>query len=312
MCGNLAGAVAVHNRELDMAFVVKVLLAPESELRLVHIDDSQANLALATQVLHEAQACPAGRARLALAAAIGNVAGWHDPTSDEPASNDFEGRQRAQFDLFSEVGFLVFFLARKQVEMQAGGNPSWNTGVDYGQLLSTSINRDEVEALYGAANLDLEGDLDRLATTSRIQADPLALAYLERHIVFNGDLGGVPVLTLHTDSDGLVTPDNERAYADVVDQAGNHDLLRQLYVHRGGHCTFTFAEIRTALEVLVERIDRGDWGDLDPDTLNAAAGQLGCGSNVLAETGKPMEAGFVDFKPQPFPRRYDRRDRHQS
>lgn len=308
MCGNLAGAVAIHNRELDMAFVTKTLLAPGSALQLTHITDSQANLALATEVLHETQASPAGRARLALVAAVGNVPGWHDPTSEEPAADDFEARQRNQFDLYAAVSFLVFFLARKQVEMQAGGNPSWNTGVDYRELLSTSINRDEAEVLYASAGLDLEEDLDRLQAEPRIDADPSAVAYLERHIVFNGDLGGIPVLTLHTDGDGLVTPDNGRAYAEIVDHSGDPDLLRQVYVHRAGHCTFTFAEIRTALHVLIERLEGGAWSGLDPEAMNDAAGRLGSESNVLAEAGKPMEAGFVDFEPQPFPRRYDVRD----
>lgn len=308
MCGNLAGAVAVHNRELDISFTVKTLLAPGSDLRLTHIGDSQGNFALATKVLHGAQETPEGRARLALAAAIGNVPGWHDPTTPEPARDDYEGREREQFALFAQVGFLVFFLVRKQVEMQAGGNPSWNVGVDYRQLLATSINRDEVEGLYAAAGLDLDADLDRLAAEPRIDAEPGALDYLERHIIFNGDLGGVPVLGMHTDGDGLVTPDNEHAYAEIVADAGQGELLRQLYVHGGGHCTFTFAEVLTALDVLVRRIEGGTWPALAPAILNDAAAQLGAEANVLAIYGAPSPPRFFDYEPWPFPRRYDVRD----
>ncbi|HUR17479.1 MAG TPA: hypothetical protein VMZ51_00895 [Acidimicrobiales bacterium] len=305
--GNLAGAVSNHNRELDIAFVVKTLLAPDSPLRIVNIDNSQHNLALATTVLHKAQATREGRARLALAAAVGNIPGWHDPGSAEPAVDDFEARQRNQFTWFDMVGFLVFFLARKQVEMQAGANPSWNTGVDYRELLSRSINLKEVEALYGSAALDLEDDLDRLACAERVEACPAALAYLENHIVFDGDLGGAPVLAVHTDGDGLVTPDHEQAYADVVHHARNGDLLRQLYVHRGGHCTFTFAETTTALDVLIARIENGGWPDLEPCTLNAAAGRLGTEAEVLA-SGPRARAGFFSFEPPVFARRYDHRD----
>ncbi|MCA1692742.1 MAG: hypothetical protein LC733_11295 [Actinobacteria bacterium] len=307
MGGNVAGAVSNHNRELDIAFVVKTLLAPDSTLRVVGITDSQANLALATRVLHEAQATAAGRARLALAAAVGNIPGWYHPTSPQPAPDDFDARQRNQFAWFEAVGFLVFFLARKQVEMQARGNPSWNTGVDYRELVSGSINRDEVAALYAAANLDLDEDLDRLAAGDRIEADPDAVAYLEEHIVFNGDLNGVPVLTVHTDGDGLVTPDHERAYADVVTHAGHQDHLRQLYVHRGGHCTFTFAEVLTAVDVLIERIQGGAWPDLDPQSLNEAAQRWGAEENVLVG-GEATQPQFFPFGPWPFPRRYDARD----
>lgn len=307
MCGNLAGAVSNHNRELDIAFVVKTLLAPGSDLHLVNIGDSWANLKVAKAVLHEAQATPAGRARLGLAAAVGNIPGWYDPTSAEPSPDDVGALQRNQFTWFDEVGFLVFFLARKQVEMQAGGNPSWNTDVDYAELLASSICRHEVEGLYRSARLDQDEDLERLASQDRIAADPAAVAYLERHIVFDGNLHGIPVLTFHTTGDGLVIPDHESAYADVVHHAGQEDLLRQLFVERGGHCTFTFAEILTALDVLLDRIEGGSWPDLVPAALNAAARGLGDTSGRLA-SGDVIEPGFVDFQPPPFRRRYDARD----
>lgn len=308
MCANLAGAVANHNRELDIAFVVQVLLADDAAaLALVDIADGHANLALATDLLHRAQATPSGRARLALAAAVGNVPGWHHPAAAEPAPDDVEARQRNQFAWFEEVGFLVYFMARQQVELQAGGNPSWNTGVDYGDLLAASINRAQVEALYAAAGLDLADDLGSLAAAPRIAADPAAVAYLEANVVFDGDLGGVPVLSVHTDGDGLVTPDQEHAYAQVVDHAGHRDHLRQLYVHRAGHCTFTVAETLTALGALMERIERGTWPALDPGSLNAAAAGMGPATNVSVR-GMPVAPAFTTYEPVPFPRRYDARD----
>lgn len=308
MCGNLAGAVAIHNRELDIAFVVRTLLAAGSALQVVRITDPHANLRLANTVLKGGQENAAGRARLALAAAVGNIPGWHDPTSAEPAATDFDARLANQLAWFRGVGFLVYFWAREQVERQAGGNPSWNTGVDYRRLLASSINRDQVEALYRVpgAGVDLDDDLERLAAEPRIEPDPSALAYLERHIVFDGDLGGVPVVTLHSDGDGLVTPDNERAYADVVRSVGQGELLRQVWVHRAGHCTFTLAEIQTALEVLMERVEAGSWPALDPGRLNDVATGMGGGANVLV-SGEAVCAGFFDFDPRPFPRPYDAR-----
>ncbi|MEJ7696668.1 MAG: hypothetical protein WKF78_08675 [Candidatus Limnocylindrales bacterium] len=221
LCANLAGAVAIHNRELDIAFVVKTLLAPDSDLAIVNIAEPSANLETAAAILAEAQTTPAGRARLGLAAAVGNIPGWHAPGSVEPDASDIEGRLRNQIAWFEEPGFLVYFWAREQVERQAGGNPSWNTGVDYRQLLETSIDRDEVFALYESAGIGLDADLDTLARAPRIAADPAAVTYLERHIIFSGDLDGLPVLTMHTDGDGLVTPDNQHAYADVVRAAGD-------------------------------------------------------------------------------------------
>jgi len=307
MCGNMAGAVATHNRELDIAFVVKTLIAPRSDLQITGITDPYANLRCSRQVLEQAQAAPSARARLALAAAIGNVPGWHDPATDEPPPEDHEGRQQNQHAWFREICFLVFFWAREQVERQAGGNPSWNTDVDYCELLAGSTSRDVVESLYAAAGLDLDRDLERLGAEPRIAADPAALDYLERHIVLSGDLGGVPVLTLHTDGDGLVTPDHQQAYADVVNAAGQQDLLRQLFIHRAGHCTMTLAEVVTALDALIERIEGGSWPHLGPRTLNDATRGQGAQSNVLV-SGRPAEARFFDFDPPPFTRRYDIRD----
>ena len=308
MCGNLAGAVGIHNRELDIAFVLKTLLAPESALELVRIADPRANLRLAEAMFEEAVASPHGRARLALAAAVGNIPGWHDPLLPEPAADDYPTQLENQVGWYREPGLLVYFFLRAQVEAQAGGNPSWNTGVDYGDLLQRSINREQVEGLYAEAGADLTADLATLAGAERIAADPGAVQYLERNIVFTGDLGGVPVLTLHTDGDGLVTPDNEHAYADVVRSAGQEELLRQLHVHRGGHCTFTVAESLVALGRLRERIETGDWPSLDPAALNDAAAALGPARNLLARGGEPASPGFFDFAPWAFSRPYDVRD----
>ncbi len=307
LCGNLAGAVGIHNRELDIAFVFAQLLAAERQLELVGITDPPANLRLAHTVLAEAKSSPAGRARLALAAAVGNIPGWYDERSPEPAAEDAQARLDNQVRWLEEIGLLVYFLLRAQVELQAGGNPSWNDGVDYAAQLDRSIDRAQVHDLYRTAGVDLTADLGRLAGAPRIEAAPAAVGYLERHIVFDGQLGGVPVLTVHSDGDGLVTPDNERAYADVVAWAGQDQLLRQLYVHRGGHCSFTIAETLTALDALMTRIETGSWPDLAPATLNAAASALGAGENVLP-SGEHTPPQFMEFTPPQFLRPHDIRD----
>ncbi len=306
LCGNLAGAVGVHNRELDVAFVFKTLLAADSALELVHISTPDANLELATSVLERAQSTAEGRARLALAAAIGNIPGWYDAESAEPAADDFAGQQEQQFCWLDEVGMLVFFALRAQVERRAGGNPSWNVGVDYRARLASSISSEQVSGLYRTANLELEADVAVLDGAARIAAEPDAVRYLEEHIVFSGDLGGTPVLALHTAGDGLVTPDNEQAYSDVVDWAGSGHLLRQLYLRRGGHCTHTSAEVLTALRALVERIEHDRWPDLDPDLLNAASSAL-APELAMTRTGKTTAPAFVSFTPPEFPRPYDLR-----
>lgn len=306
-CGALAGGVGVRNENLDVAFVFKTLLAPDSDLELVKITAPRKNLELALSILEGAQKSAGGRARVALAAAVGNIPGWFSAAEPEPEPDDMAAQERNQARWFEDIVFSIFFAARMVLEGRAGGNPSWNTGVDYRVQLANSTGRAEVEALYAAAGLDLDADLDALAAAPRIEADAQAVEYLERHIIFDGRLGGTPVLSLHTTGDGLVTVDNEQAYADLVASAGQQEWLRQTFVRRGGHCGFTPAEIITAFRALTRRIDTGVWpAALDAGTLNAGAAALGPEQNILP-SGRAAPPQFIDLTAPPFLRPYDAR-----
>lgn len=295
MCGVLAGGVANWNQALDAAFAFKTLLAPGSGLQLVHITNPSANLGLAEQMLAPAQATPQGRARIALAVALADVPGWFFPNSPEPA--DFAAQEANQFLWAQQVDLPFAFAFRAELEARAGGNPSWNTHVDYEEQLERSAERDEVRALYQQAGLDLEADLDTLNRAPRIDADLEAVRYLEQNIIFNGEID-IPVLTLHTSGDGLVSVQNETAYKKVVREEGDNKFLRETFVHRAGHCTFTPAETITALQKLINRLDTGSWGEVEAEGLNEAAAALGPGFNVVPPA-------FFEFKPGPYLRPFD-------
>ena len=297
MCGVLAGGVGTWNQALDSAFATQQLLGQGTALQVVHITNPGANLGLAEQLLAAAQSTPQGRARIALAAALGDLPGWFDPASPEPATTDYAAQEVNQFDWQTQVDAPFAFALRAELEARAGGNPSWNTGVDYEKQLENSIDFKEVKALYAAAGLSLDADLATLRFAPRISADPNAVDYLTKNIVFNGDLDGRPVLTMHTTGDGLVVDEDEQAYRSVVKDAKDQKLLRQVFVHRAGHCTFTPAETISALQALVQRLDTGKW-KTDADVLNAAAAALGPGLNVASPS-------FVDFDPSPFLRPFD-------
>lgn len=301
MCGVLAGGIATWNLELDGAYAFKTLLAPASLLQLVNISNPAANLQLALDVFGRASATPAGRARLALVAALIDLPGWFDPRSPAPAADDFAAQETAQASWESRVDFAFAFQYRAELEQRAGGNPSWNIGVDYRQQLANSPDRDEVVALYSAAGLDLQSDLQALSAGARLKADPAAASYLDRYISFDGRLR-VPVLTMHTTGDGLVVAPEESAYASVVSAAGDGDLLRQVFVRRAGHCAFSPAETIAAVQVLLKRLDSGRWDDaaLDPAALSAAALSQGAGMNSFF--GFPAPPAFVTFTPAPYPR----------
>jgi pimeloyl-ACP methyl ester carboxylesterase len=293
MCGVLAGAVGVWNSALDTEFAFKTLLAPsDSKLRLVHIADPQGNLFLAETLLAAAQATPQGRAKLALVAAIGDAPGWFVPGSPEPLATDFAAREVNQLLWNQRVDFPFLFALRAEMEQRAGGNPSWNTGVNYRQLLDQSVNKDEVLALYAVTpGVNLDHDLATLAATPRIAADRPAMRYLTRNIVFNGEFD-IPELTLHTTGDGLVLNQDEQAYASIAD---NPDVLRQTFVHRAGHCRFTPAETIAAFNALIQRIDTHRWSGVSPAELNAAAAELGAPYNIA-------EPAYIPFTPTAFPR----------
>jgi pimeloyl-ACP methyl ester carboxylesterase len=298
MCGVLAGGVATWNQALDAAFAIQKLLPGGSVLHIVNITSPVSNFLTALSVLASAQKTPEGRARIALAGALGDLPGWFDPASPEPAATDFATQEANQYLWTAKVDAAFLFAARAELELRAGGNPSWNTGVDYTKQLSNSIDLAEVQALYQSAGLSLDADLATLNNAPRISANPASVDYLTQNIVFNGDLGGKPVLTMHTTGDGLVVNTDEQAYRSVVNRAGNGPLLREVFVHRAGHCQFTPAETVAALQALISRLDTGHWaGVTDPSVLNANAAGLGA-LNVAPPS-------FIPFEPAQFLRPFN-------
>jgi len=306
LCGVLAGGVAAWNTGLDGAYAFKTLLAPRSSLQLVHIANPDANLKAAKDVLTAASQTPQGKARIALASALTDLPGWFLPTEPEPAPTDYAAMAAAQLMWESRVDFGFAFSYRADLEKRAGGNPSWNVGVDYRRQLAQSADRAEVEALYAQAGLSLDADLRALNAGAGIKPDAQAVAYLDRNISFDGNVT-VPVLTMHTTADGLVVPQDETAYADVVAAAGKQSLLRQVFVHRAGHCAFTNAEVIVLVQALLKRLDSGTWDDaaLEPAAMNGAATALGAAYNSLAGL-LAMQPAFTAFAPGPYPRPFTR------
>jgi pimeloyl-ACP methyl ester carboxylesterase len=294
-CGVLSGGVATWNTALDAAFAFQQLIAPS--VQVTGITDPTANLTAAEDAVAAAQQTPQGRARLALVSAMDDTPGWFTPGSPEPAATDYMTQEANQFDWATQVTFPFIFDFRAELEARAGGNPSWTTGVNFAAQLARSTDRREVEALYAAAGLSLGGDLRTLNDAPRISASPASVRYLASNIAYTGRIS-VPVLTMHTTGDGLVEPENEQAYSQAVDQAGDGSLLRQVFVNRAGHCAFTPAELITAIGVLLDRISTGHWQVPSPARLNATAATLGATANTL-----PAE--FTTYRPAPYLRPFD-------
>jgi pimeloyl-ACP methyl ester carboxylesterase len=305
LCGLVAGSVGMWNEFLDAAFAFNTLLA-SGKLEVVNITDPIRNRLNAAAVLNDAAATPQGQARIALAAALADTSGWDDPLSPQPEPTDFATLVFNQFESFSGFNFDVFFALRADVERRAGGNPSWNTGVDYEKQLKLSVHYVEVQGLYQQAGLSLEEDLKKLNDAKRIAADPGAVNYLSNNIIFNGELK-VPVLTVHTSGDDIANVQMEEAYASAIHRAGRNSLLRQTFTHRAGHCAFTSAEMIAALQTLIRRLDMGEWQGADPKSLDAAASALPMAYDDMFGAGSQplLRPAFFDYAPAPFLRPFD-------
>jgi pimeloyl-ACP methyl ester carboxylesterase len=301
MCGILAGTRATWNQVLDSEFAFKVLAAPEdSTLALVHIHDPAANYQIARRIFEAAEKTPAGRARLALAAAFNEEPGWDPSTPSRPS--DRAGQLAAMLRWLENPALAFGFLFRAELEARAGGNPSGNAGESYLDAFRKLPQRDLIVAAYKDAQLDLDADLRALDATPRITPDAAAEAYAKA----NTDAGAtlpVPVLTLHTVADGLVPVGHERNYAEAVPAAARAANLRQLFVNRAGHCAFTSEETLVALESLEARLQTGSWPNLDPHELREAAAAYGDAlGSFQNDDGHdvPSAPAFIDFIPKGF------------
>jgi hypothetical protein len=290
-CGIVAGAIHLNNYQLDAEYAIAKLLMPAPGPKLVDFaspGEGAASGAALTAAVQTAQTTPEGRARLSLVFALLNVVPVA-PGVPEPAPNDAPAIEAAQYasavQSFPLLGFIQF--GRYWIELAAGGNGSWTRGEDFAELLNHSPYHDVVRNLYRAGGLDLKADLEALTGGATIGADPDAIASLEETSVPTGDLE-VPELTLHTTADPLVPVQHQRVYADGVRRAGAKSLLRQAFVNRWGHCSFTPAELVAGLEALRLRVETGRWDSVaQPQALQVSASASGLG-----------DAAFVHFEPQ--------------
>ncbi|MEU6381606.1 alpha/beta hydrolase [Streptomyces sp. NPDC046909] len=276
-CGLVAGGVDLDNYQLDAEYTLARLLLPGEEVKLVRFDsaaDAAATAKKLTDAVTAAQATPQGRARIALAAAFLNLPAWA-PGQEQPPATDWAGQQEQQYAWFAQ-GILSFVEGgRFAMEQSAGGNNSWNKGVDYARLLAGSVHAPQVRALYRAAGLDLRTDLSTLTAGAGITADPAAVRTAQRTFTAGQGLE-VPLLDIHTTADNLVPVEQESRFASRVRASGDGALLRQAFVERQGHCTFTTAETVAALHALEHRVSTGHWDDAaTPAALQRSATALG-------------------------------------
>ncbi|MGH7911654.1 MAG: hypothetical protein ACREOV_08030, partial [Candidatus Dormibacteraceae bacterium] len=288
LCGVVEGTTLQFSRWLVGAVAFQQLVAGgDPRLRPEGITDPGSELRLARSYLALAQETPAGRARVALAATLAGVPGWYSGSQPRTVA----AMEVAQARWLNSLVLFFEFDASAELARRAGGNGTSTDGVDDAAVLAASPSAPDVAALYRVAGLSLSHDLVRLARVPPIAPDAGAARYLGD----NGTPGGhlrVPTLTVQTVGDGLVSPADDVTLAQRVAAAGDPGRLRQLYVQRAGHCTFTPSELVTAVGALDHRVTSGSWPALEPAALNLLASGLG-GATAS------KEPAFMLYRPRP-------------
>ena len=122
LCGDLAGPVAEYNSRLDLAYAIKTLLAPDSDLQIARINDGDANKAKFDLVIGQAlRAGPAGQARLSLANALADIPGWFDAHAPAPTAVADQVLAQYLHDAYV-IGAGIWGSGRAELERRAGGN----------------------------------------------------------------------------------------------------------------------------------------------------------------------------------------------
>jgi hypothetical protein len=286
--GGGAGLIVVLHDKLNGVFALKTLVDPASPMTIVNIKDANAENAALTALVAKANSNPQGRARLALAAAFEQFALWTSRGKPKPAPTDYD----AQLDQIAEN--FVFAnppTVRAGVEKVGGGNVSWNTGVDYADLLKRSGRKAMVEALYRKAGLDLNADLATLKRAPRIAADPKAVAKAEKQVSYTGRIMG-PVVVVDND-DPVDAASYKLAYRDLLKRTRTDGLLRLVWVDGAGHGGQTQLDRAVGFRLLIRRLDSGAWGEDSVPALLTMAADIARAAPAIGRT--------TIFQPPPIP-----------
>lgn len=307
MAGGGGGLVSTWNQKADAVWALKTLAAPDAPLAASDLPDLPEGEAFSpayqqdqalNELIGQIRDTDEGAARLVLGAALSQTTGWRE--GPRPADDDFETRGQ---QIVENFGWAHPQFVHKEIEVMSGGPITWNQGYDYAEAVEQSGMLDLVEWWYDKAGLDLDADLETLADAPRYTADPEAVAAAEQVGTYDGT--GGPILALKTIGDNADSTSLDVAFTDLFEYAGNADLLRTVFIERPAHSSQSELERRAGLQVLIERLDSGEWPDTSAEAMNARAAQLAAESTGDEDLG---ESRFIPFDPVPPLRTWDVRD----
>lgn len=287
------GYIPSYNSKLDAAFATKHLLGVDLAIDNIPTDKAafEALVNGWSEAITAAQQTPEGKARVALAHAIGQLPVWSNPDAPIPDPSDPDALQQAMFETLhgqfhpvqgSRLG------VRRSFEIPAGGGWSWNTGVDYAKIFSENVRPQEaavVAEFYSRAGLDLAADLAMLNDAPRITGDSAAIENIHNRGAHTAN-PDKPILINLAIGDAVTAAAATESYVARARQNGKQDLVRVTFVEGAGHCGFTQAEYMAVIEALHERVRTGQWPDTSPAAMNARTRALDPAS----------EAHFIDHE----------------
>lgn len=254
LCGVLGGTNLNLDLALDVAYAVKTLIYPQLTLTgFASQQDAVANWVAASKAVAD-KAANGGAQGIADLLAIAAISGAPSKTENFDGHDATSVGQAYAEAIITALGYGTW--GRYDIEQRAGGNPSQNTGVDYGARIDTQA-RSLIDA---AAPGQLAPLLSKLAAGTRVSADPAARQKADSYGDPQGDLA-VPTITLHTLDDPLVLSQNESVFASRVStHTSAQGSLVQMFTappttyqkapYGAGHCNFTKTELEGVVTLL--------------------------------------------------------------
>jgi len=275
-CGLVAGGVDLNNYQLNAEYAMTELLPGAAGVQIRDFASMAAGTSAGTELstaVTAAQATAAGRARIALSAALLNETDWTTGAAP-PAAGDFAGQEVQEEEMLTSGQLQFIESGRYSISQAEGGDSGYNIGVNYGALIRQSPYYAQIRALYAAAGLNLGADVATLDRNEGYAPEGDSLQRTQATSVNTGRLQ-VPELDVHTVSDQLAPVPFEATYAERVALAGSAPLLRQVYANAIGHCNFTDADMVAAIDAMSTVVDQHHWtSGVTVTSLNNAANAL--------------------------------------
>jgi pimeloyl-ACP methyl ester carboxylesterase len=275
-CGLVAGGVDLNNYQLNAEYAMTELLPGAGGVPIRDFASMAAGTEAGTELsaaVTSAQSTAAGRARIALSAALLNETDWTTGATP-PATGDYAGQELQEEEMLTSGQLQFIESGRYSIAQAEGGDSGYNIGVNYGALIRESPYYGQIEALYQAAGLNLRADIATLDEHESYAPEGDSLHRTQATSVNTGRLQ-VPELDVHTVSDQLAPTPFEATYAQRVALAGSSPLLRQVYANAIGHCNFTDADMVAAIDAINNVVVARHWTPgVTVTALNHAANAL--------------------------------------